>query len=340
MSPAFGLNVRTVMSLRVCSWSRDFTRSRSRERDKTSVRHHPTACSAAGSSFGTRMRTTPHGGYRACITWSKRAWRRPCPVLSLGPDAHRACRPVRPAAGSENRAGAFPAAIRVPQERPVTTAPTRKNTGQRIPRRAQRYARGMNYPGDQVTAPPDQWWRYQSGQDAYVPVQAGFDSGPHQLTSASGGYAASARNGQSGSADTGYAPPASRGNSARPGTGNGPPRSRRNAAQPETAETRPADRWSTARPETPDTRPRSHRHAAHRPGDAPPASPWSTPRPGTAEAPHRGRWTPAQPVSENVPPAGRWTPAQPRPADLPPACRAQAARAGAADVPRPREGRA
>src|SRR5487761_594104 len=33
MSPAFGLNVRTVMSLRVCNWSRDFTRSQSRERD-------------------------------------------------------------------------------------------------------------------------------------------------------------------------------------------------------------------------------------------------------------------------------------------------------------------
>jgi hypothetical protein len=75
----------------------------------------------------------------------------------------------------------------------------------------------MNYPGDQVTAPPDQWWRYQSGEHAYAPVQAGFDDEPHEIIPASSGYAASARNGQARNAGPGYAPLAGQRHAAQPG---------------------------------------------------------------------------------------------------------------------------
>lgn len=78
----------------------------------------------------------------------------------------------------------------------------------------------MSHPGDQVTAPPDQWWPDRSGQDAYVPVRAGFAEEPGELI-ASGGYAASARNGRPGHAGAGYGPASGRG-PARPATADVP----------------------------------------------------------------------------------------------------------------------
>src|SRR5437868_1403719 len=41
----------------------------------------------------------------------------------------------------------------------------------------QQYAPDMRYPGDQVTAPPDQQRRAASGQRAYVPAQASRGTG-------------------------------------------------------------------------------------------------------------------------------------------------------------------
>ena len=92
-------------------------------------------------------------------------------------------------------------------ECPVTTEPTRENSGQRIQRRSQRYARAMNYPGEQVTAPADQRRRYQSGQRAYVPVQGTTDDDPDEFAPADGGgYQPPARSGRARHASTGYAP--------------------------------------------------------------------------------------------------------------------------------------
>lgn len=45
-------------------------------------------------------------------------------------------------------------------------------------RRVQRYAPGMGYPRDQVTAPPDQWRGYRPGHRAEAPVKEPFDDEP------------------------------------------------------------------------------------------------------------------------------------------------------------------
>jgi hypothetical protein len=63
----------------------------------------------------------------------------------------------------------------------------------------------MNYPGDQVTAPPDQWQRRESGEQGFVPSQTPFQDPDGDESGPGGGQAA----------DTGYVPAARRARPAR-----------------------------------------------------------------------------------------------------------------------------
>src|SRR5437764_5109347 len=56
----------------------------------------------------------------------------------------------------------------------------------------QQYAPDMRFPGDQVTAPPDQRRRAASGERAYVPAQASLDDRARGPAPAGGGYAEAA----------------------------------------------------------------------------------------------------------------------------------------------------
>jgi hypothetical protein len=80
----------------------------------------------------------------------------------------------------------------------------------------------MSYPGDQAITPADQWWRYESGQHAYVPAQAGFDVAPPELVPANGGYAASAPSGQAATTGPGYAARTGNGQAEQSGAGYAP----------------------------------------------------------------------------------------------------------------------
>jgi hypothetical protein len=251
MSPAFGLNVRTVMNLHVCNWSWDFTRSRRRERDKASVRCHPMARSTAGAQSTSGCERTPNGGYRPGITvvkaittatWRPAAQFRPAPAALAGLGA-----PSRSQAAAAIFGFSRPA-----REDSVAAVPTRKNTRQRIQRRAQRYAPDMSFRGDQVTAPPDRRRPHPAGEQAYAAARGSLDDEP--VGSGPAPSLPSTRNGLPGRtgpglSQAGQARRASPGNVAPLGTARVPRPRRGNAPYPGTGRApQPGDEHRGARP--------------------------------------------------------------------------------------------